>query len=200
MKEPRMRTHLLWPIAGVLLMMVSLAAHLLPGPERSEGDEKDTRTGRGSHDGRKRGPAATLGDLSSPTFDYWKPEKAEPPILARYRLRKGQEYAEDGEIIIKELGSLSVEDVFEALRKQMNAPDAAAQEIELRREAPTITQLVIRKGIFVGEGNAELRNARLVAAVVETGERKYLVRLVGPKEMVSAVQPDFEKFLTELKK
>jgi hypothetical protein len=191
------------------LTTAALAMHFLPEPvpnhpEAGEHVSSD-RIELASHNGRRHGLTVKVGELTADTFDYWKPEKAETPILARYRLPRCQEYPEDGEIIIKELPStVTAPMVFEALRKQMKPPDdsreAAIREIELNKKVSTIRELVVRQGTFVGDdGKKEIRNARLVAAVVESREKKFLVRLVGPKELVLIVQPDLEIFLSHLR-
>ena len=198
-----MRATVLWSMGGMLVPLTTLALvmHVLPEGFRKHPEASE----RSSHDGRKRGPSVQVGDLMATTFDYWRPEKSERPILARYRLRKCQGYPEDGEIIIEELpASVTVPMVFAGLRKQMRPPDddkeVTIREIEFRKEAPTITELVVRKGTFVGDdGKKEMRNARLIGAVVESREKKFLVRLVGPKDLVRIVQPDLEIFLSRLK-
>jgi hypothetical protein len=40
---------------------------------------------------------------------------------------------------------------------------------------------------------------RLCAAVVETPQGAYYLKMTGPAKTVGAAQPDYEKFLTSLK-
>lgn len=159
---------------------------------------------------KRGGPVLDLDGYKSQAFDYWKvPDKAkiEKPILGKFTLPKGADYKQDGEILIKELGEKeSAKEAFEELKKQMKAPDGQklddlTTESEIKKEGPKITQMTIRNGTYAGESKGnEIKEARLFAAVVETNDKKYLVRLIGPRLMISIAQPDVETFLKDLKK
>jgi len=159
---------------------------------------------------KRAGPVIDLDGYRSQGFDYWTPlkDKLDKPILNKFSLPKGKDYKEDGEILVKELSEKEgAKEVFGELKKQMKPPsgqtlDNLTTEAEVKKDGPKITQMVIRNGTFTGEGakDKEVKEARLFVAVIETKDKKYLVRMVGPRIMISIVQPDVETFLKDLKK
>jgi hypothetical protein len=159
---------------------------------------------------KRAGPVMDLDGFKSQGFDYWKApekEKFEKPILGKFSLPKGKDYKEDGDILITELGTTDgPKEVFEGLKKQMKPPDGQklddlTTENEVKKEGPKITSMTIRNGTFSeGAKGKEVKEARLFAAIVETKDKKYLVRVIGPRLMISIAQPDVETFLKDLKK
>lgn len=160
---------------------------------------------------KRAGPMIDMDGFKSQAFDYWKApdakEKLEKPIVSKFTLPKGKDYPSDGEILVKELSTTDEpKTVFEEMKKLMKPGDGEkidelSTENEIKKDGPKITELVIRKGTFAGDAKGkEVKDARLVAAVVETKDKKYLVRMVGPRQMLAIAQADLEQFLKDLKK
>jgi hypothetical protein len=160
---------------------------------------------------KRAGTVVNLDGYKSQVFDYWKTpekEKLEKPMLYRFTLPKGKDYKQDGEIIVKELESSAIaKDVFEEMKKQVKPPpdrklEDIVNENEIKKDGPKISEVVVRLGAFNGDGkkDKEIADAKVIGAVVETKDKKYFVRLVGPRGMITTVQADLEQFLKDLKK
>jgi hypothetical protein len=179
----------------VLLFVGLLAVALVP-------DESSAQSGK-----KRGGPTVDMGGFKSQAFDYWKSEKADKTVLNRFSMTDPKDKS-SAELLVKELsGSESADDAFAEVKKHSKPQgddklDDVISTSEVKKADPKITQMVIRRANFTPEGPKakELKDVRIVAAVVETKDKKFLVRLVGPRILIATVQPDLEKFLQDLKK
>lgn len=164
---------------------------------------------------KRGGPTPDLDGFKAQAFDYWKTpekEKLEKPILNRFVLAAGKDYRADGEILIKELDEKeSVKGAFDEVKKLVKPPDgkkidevSRESNVEPAKGGPVkITQLIVTNGTYSEDGSPKgkkIEGARVIAAVVESRDKKFLVRLVGPREMVSVTAADLDTFLKDLKK
>jgi hypothetical protein len=92
---------------------------------------------------------------------------------------------------------------------QMQQPDGAPSATRAKRSTRTINGLKVSlvdvSGTYVAEttpGSAQRHNNpnfRLRAAVIETANGPYFIKLTGPARTVSASEADVERFLGSLK-
>lgn len=181
----------------VLLFVGLLFAAFAPGESTAQSAKK------------RGGPTVDLDGFKSQVFDYWKApdkEKLEKPLLNKFTITDKDKST--AEIIVKELGSnVTANDAFDEMKKQMKPPegkkiDEIATMNEVKKEGPKISQLVLRTGSFTPEGPKakELKDVRVVGTVVETKDKRYFIRLVGPRVLIGTIQPDLDKFLQDFKK
>jgi hypothetical protein len=190
-----MMTRLLWVLSFLVLLLGKV-----PEEGRAQGTKK------------RGGPLVDLDGFKAQPFESWKlndKEKVEKPLLYRFLLPAGKDDRAEGEILIKELDPAATpRQVFDELKKLMKPPEGkkiedVCHESELKKADLHILEFFLTNGTFAEPGPPgprKIDEARVLAAFVDTKGGKYLVRLVGPRQIVSAATPDLEAFLKDLKK
>ena len=120
--------------------------------------------------------------------------------------------AEDAELIVYYFGAGgggSAEANVNRWISQVQQPDGSSSIAKARHADRTINGLKVTTvdvaGTYTAEmspGAAEHYNKpgyRLCAAIVDTPQGAYYVKMTGPANTVGAAQPDYERFLTSLK-
>jgi hypothetical protein len=132
--------------------------------------------------------------------------------VAEFVVPKAQGDSEDAELIIHYFGAAgagSAEANIDRWISQVKQPDGSPSKAKVRRADRMINGLKVTTvdvtGTFTAEmspGAAEHYNKpayRLCAAVVETPQGPYYIKMTGPAKTVADAQPDYEKFLSSLK-
>jgi hypothetical protein len=157
---------------------------------------------------KRAGPVLDIGGFKSQVFEYWKApekEKLEKPVIYKFVMTDKDKSAE---IIVKELGTDdTAKAIFDAYQKQVKPPEGYKMEeitaiTDVKTAGPKVSQLVVKQGSFTPDTPKakEMKDVRLIVDVVEAGDKKFLVQLVGPRLLVATIQPDLDKFLADLKK
>ena len=142
--------------------------------------------------------------LAEVTFSPPKTWKQTTPTSS---MRKAQYAVGDAEVIIYFFGQDqggSAEQNIERWKSQFTGGPAA--EISKKKYGGFDTTLVDLRGTytvpdFMQQGKKEepKKGWRMIAAVFETKEGRYFVRLLGPEKTVEGAKKDFEKFLESAK-
>ncbi|HEY3885750.1 MAG TPA: hypothetical protein VGL62_11110 [Vicinamibacterales bacterium] len=131
--------------------------------------------------------------------------------VAEFVIPKAAGDQEDAELIIYYFGGQggSADANIERWIGQMQQPGGAPSTARARRDTRTINGLKVSmvdvSGTYVAEmspGAAEHFNKpdfRLRAAVVQTANGPYYVKLTGPEKTVSAAGPAFDRFMSSLR-
>jgi hypothetical protein len=132
--------------------------------------------------------------------------------VAEFVVPKAQGDSEDAELTIFYFGAAGgggVEANVDRWIGQVQQPDGSPSKTKARRADRTINGLKVTtvdvSGTYTAEmspGAAQHFNKpvyRLCAAVVETPQGAYYIKMTGPAKTVAAAQPDYEKFLSSLK-
>ena len=157
--------------------------------------------------------AVTLSGLTYTAPAAWH---SRPPArsmrVAEFVVPKVQGDSEDAELIIYYFGAAGgggAEANIDRWIGQVQQPDGSPSKAKAKRAERTINGLKVTtvdvSGTYTAEmtpGAAEHYNKaayRVCAAVVETPEGAYYLKMTGPAKTVAAAQPDYEKFLSSLK-
>ena len=131
--------------------------------------------------------------------------------VAQYALPRAAGDMQDGELVVYYFGGQggSVEANIERWVGQMQQPDGKPSSAVMKRESRTINGLKITtvdvSGTYVAEmtpGSGQLHNSpgyRLRAAVIETKNGPYFIKVTGPAKTIAAAERSFEQFLNSLK-
>jgi hypothetical protein len=130
--------------------------------------------------------------------------------VAQFALPRSAVDKVDGELVVYYFGGSggSVEANIERWTAQMQQPDGRPSSVVAKQSRRTInglaTTLVDVSGTYVAEmtpGSKERHNSpnfRLRAAVIETPNGPYYIKLVGPSATVAAHEKSFERFLASI--
>lgn len=142
----------------------------------------------------------------------WKPVATSSSMrVAQYALPKAAGDAQDAELVVYYFGGSggTVEANIERWVGQMQQPDGRPSSTVSKRESRTINGLKVTTidvtGTYVAEmspGSGQLHNGpgfRLRAAVIETANGPYFVKLTGPMKTIAAFDKQFEAFLSSVK-
>ena len=131
--------------------------------------------------------------------------------VAQYVLPRAGGDAADAELVVYYFGGSggTVDANIERWLGQMRQPDGKPSSAVAKREVRTINGLKVTlvdvSGTYVAEmkpGSAQRHNSpnfRLRAAVIETANGPYFIKLTGPSRTVTAAEKAFEQFLGSLK-
>ena len=156
---------------------------------------------------------ATLASVATLTFAApaaWKPVKTSSSMrVAQFGLPGS--HAADAELVVYYFGGSggTVEANIERWLGQMQQPDGKPSSAVAKRDSRTINGLKVTLvdvgGTYVAEmtpGARERHNSpnfRLRAAVIETPNGPYFIKLTGPARTVAAAEKAFEQFLSGVK-
>ena len=132
--------------------------------------------------------------------------------VAEFVVPRAQPDAEDAELIIYYFGTGgggSAEANIDRWISQVQQPDGSDSKAKAKRAERTINGLKVTTVDVSGTYTAEMRPGaaehynkpgfRVCAAMIETPQGAYYVKMTGPANTVAAAQPDYEKFLSSLK-
>jgi hypothetical protein len=131
--------------------------------------------------------------------------------VAQFALPRVSGDGEDGELVVYYFGGTggSVDANIERWVGQMQQPDGRPSSAVMKRESRTVNGLKLTlvdvSGTYVAEtmpGSAQRHNSpgfRLRAAVIETADGPYFIKLTGPSKTISANDQAFEAFLSSVK-
>ena len=159
------------------------------------------------------GVLATLASIATLTFippATWKPVTTTSSMrIAQFALPGSGEA--DAELVVYYFGGSggTVEANVERWLGQMQQPDGKPSSAVAKRESRTVNTMKVTLvdvgGTYVAEmtpGSAERHNRpnfRLRAAVIETPNGPYFIKLTGPAKTVAAADKAFEQFIASLK-
>lgn len=142
----------------------------------------------------------------------WKPVTTSSSMrVAQFALPRAAGDSEDGELVIYYFGGSggSVDANIDRWVGQMQQPDGKPSSAVMKRESRTINGLKVTlvdvSGTYVAEmmpGSAQRHNSpgfRLRAAVIETADGPYFIKLTGPSKTITAHDKSFEAFLSSVK-
>lgn len=131
--------------------------------------------------------------------------------VAQYALPHVAGDTQDGELVVYFFGGQggTVEANIERWVGQMLQPDGRPSSAVMKRESRTINGLKVTTvdvaGTYVAEmspGSGQLHNSpgfRLRAAVIETSNGPYFIKLTGPARTIAAFEKQYESFLASVK-
>lgn len=134
--------------------------------------------------------------LSYTTPPEWISEKpANEMRKAQYRVPDKKGKAGPASLTLFTFGgpAASLESNVERWRDQMGGGDAAIAKVEGAASPATVVDIA---GTYAGDSkDAPIENARLLAAVVEAGDRTWYFKLVGPADTVDGWKDAFVSML-----
>lgn len=131
--------------------------------------------------------------------------------VAQFALPRAAGDAADAELVVYYFGGSggTVEANIERWLGQMHQPDGKPSSAVAKREARTINGLKVTLvdvgGTYIAEmtpGSPQRHNSpnfRLRAAVIETPNGPYFIKLTGPSRTIAAADKAFEQFLGSVK-
>jgi hypothetical protein len=132
--------------------------------------------------------------------------------VAEFVVPRVQGDAEDAELIIYYFGAGGgggAEANIDRWIAQVQQPDGSASKAKATRAERTIGGLKVTTVDVSGTYTAEMRPGatehynkpgyRVCAAVIDTPQGAYYIKMTGPAKTVGAAQADYEKFLSSLK-
>ena len=132
--------------------------------------------------------------------------------VAEFVVPKAQGDADDAELIVYYFGAGGgggVEANMDRWIGQVQQPDGSDSKAKAKRTERTINGLKVTTVDVSGTYTAEMRPGatehynkpgyRVCAAVVETAQGAYYIKMTGPAKTVASAQADYEKFLSSLK-
>jgi hypothetical protein len=142
----------------------------------------------------------------------WKTVKTSSTMrVAQYVVPRAAGDAQDAELVVYYFGGSggTVEANIDRWVGQMTQPDGRPSSAVMKRQSRTINGLKVTlvdvPGTYVAEmtpGSTERHNSpnfHLRAAVIETLNGPYFIKLTGPAKTVAASDKQFEAFLSSVK-
>jgi len=153
---------------------------------------------------------AALTYTAPPTWHTRPP--ASSMRVAEFVIPKAQGDPEDAELIVYYFGASGgggVEANIDRWIGQVQQPDGSASKTKAKRAERTVNGLKVTTVDVSGTYTAEMRpgatehynkpDYRVCAAVIETAQGAYYIKMTGPAKTVGSAQADYEKFLSSLK-
>ena len=160
---------------------------------------------------------AAVSELSAAGLTYtapagWKPVTTSSSMrVAQFSLPRVTGDTQDAELVVYYFGGTggTVQANIDRWVGQMQQPDGRPSSAVLKRQSRTINGLKVTlvdvSGTYVAEmtpGSPERHNSpnfQLRAAVIETSNGPYFIKLTGPAKTVAASEKSFEAFLASVK-
>jgi hypothetical protein len=146
------------------------------------------------------------------TPDGWRTVKTSSTMrVAQYVVPRAAGDMQDAELVVYYFGGSggTVEANIDRWVGQMKQPDGRPSSAVMKRQSRTVNGLKVTlvdvPGTYVAEmtpGSTERHNSpnfHLRAAVIETSNGPYFIKLTGPAKTVSASEKQFEAFLSSVK-
>ena len=144
--------------------------------------------------------------------DGWKTVPTSSAMrVAQYAVPRAAGDAQDGDLVVYYFGGTggTVEANIERWVAQMQQPDGRPSSVVSKRQSRTVNgmkvTLVDVPGTYVAEvtpGSPQRHNSpnfHLRAAVIETSNGPYFIKLTGPAKTIAASEKAFESFLASVK-
>jgi hypothetical protein len=144
--------------------------------------------------------------------DGWKPVTTSSSMrVAQFAVPRAAGDAQDAELVVYYFGGTggTVEANIDRWVGQMQQPDGRPSSAVLKRQARTINGLKVTivdvPGTYVAEvtpGSPQRHNSpgfHLRAAVIETANGPYFIKLTGPAKTVASSEKPYEAFLSSIK-
>ena len=157
-------------------------------------------------------PLSSFATLTFSAPAGWKATGPSSPMrVAQFVLPRAAGDAADADLVVYYFGGSggTVEANIERWLGQMRQPDGKPSSAVAKRDTRTINGLKVTLvdvgGTYVAEmtpGSAQRHNSpdfRLRAAVIETPNGPYFIKLTGPSRTVAANEKTFEQFLNSVK-
>lgn len=157
----------------------------------------------------------SLAAVATLTFSApagWKPVATSSSMrVAQFALPRAAGDTADADLVVYYFGGSggTVAANIDRWLGQMQQPDGKPSAAVARRDTRTINGLTVTlvdvSGTYVAEmtpGSAARHNSpnfRLRAAVIETANGPYFIKLTGPSRTIAAAERAFEQFLASLK-
>jgi hypothetical protein len=157
----------------------------------------------------------SLASVATLTFSApagWKPVATSSSMrVAQFALPRAAGDTADGDLVVYYFGGSggTVAANIDRWLGQMQQPDGKPSAAVARRDTRTINGLTVTlvdvSGTYVAEmtpGSTARHNSpnfRLRAAVIETANGPYFIKLTGPSRTIAAAERAFEQFLASLK-
>jgi hypothetical protein len=150
------------------------------------------------------GPVVTLDNLKSQTFGYWKQEKKPAkPAVYEFMLPETLKSTKEQSAILTITPVSDEQTGFDDLKKIMVPPDGKSLDsvVQTKKKLKTGAGQVTELYFFgtIQEGGKKKTRQRVVAVVLPTKEKKYLISLIGPSLAVGVNQQNFEKWVQNFK-
>ena len=142
----------------------------------------------------------------------WKPVATSSSMrVAQFAIPHAAGDTQDAELVVYYFGGSggTVEANIERWVGQMQQPDGRPSSAVAKRQSRTVNGLKVTvvdvPGTYVAEmtpGSAQRHNSanfHLRAAVIETSNGPYFIKLTGPAKTVTAAEKAFESFLSSVK-
>ena len=142
----------------------------------------------------------------------WKPVATSSSMrVAQFAVPHAAGDTENGELVLYYFGGSggSVEANIERWVGQMQQPDGKASSSVAKRETRTVNGLKVTLvdvgGTYVAEmmpGSTQRHNSpnfRLRAAVIETANGPYFIKLTGPAKTITASEKSFDTFVSSIR-
>ena len=153
------------------------------------------------------GPAVKLDNLSAKTFGYWQQEK-NPPKPAVYQFLLPKELKgkkEDSAVLTITPITTTEKAAFDELRSYMEAP-AGKKVVDRVTKIKTagageVDQLYLY-GTYLDKSSGAVKKketTRILAVVLPSKEKKYLITLIGPSLAVGVNQGNFVNWVKAFK-
>ena len=155
---------------------------------------------------------AGAAGIAFTTPDGWKTVKTSSAMrVAQYVVPRAAGDSQDAELVVYYFGGSggTVEANIERWVGQMNQPDGRPSAAVLKRQSRSVNGLKVTlvdvPGTYVAEmtpGSPQRHNSpnyHLRAAVIETSNGPYFIKLTGPAKTVAASEKQFDAFLSSVK-
>lgn len=160
---------------------------------------------------------AAVIELSAAGLTYtapasWKPGAASSAMrVAQFSVPRSAGDAQDGELVVYYFGGAggTIEANIDRWVAQMQQPDGRPSSAVAKRQSRTVNGLKVTlvdvPGTYIAEvtpGSTERHNSpnfHLRAAVIETSNGPYFIKLTGPAKTIAATEKAFESFLSSVK-
>jgi hypothetical protein len=142
----------------------------------------------------------------------WKPVATSSSMrVAQFALPRAAGDAQDAELVVYYFGGSggTVEANIERWVGQMRQPDGRPSSVVAKRQSRTVNGLKVTvvdvPGTYVAEmtpGSPQRHNSpnfHLRAAVIETSNGPYFIKLTGPVKTIAAAEKQIEQFLASVK-
>jgi anti-sigma factor RsiW len=160
---------------------------------------------------------AAVIELSAAGLTYtapasWKPGATSSAMrVAQFSVPRSVGDAQDGELVVYYFGGAggTIEANIDRWVAQMQQPDGRPSSAVAKRQSRTVNGLKVTlvdvPGTYIAEvtpGSTERHNSpnfHLRAAVIETSNGPYFIKLTGPAKTIAAAEKAFESFLSSVK-
>ena len=160
---------------------------------------------------------AAVIELSAAGLTYtapasWKPGATSSAMrVAQFSVPRSVGDAQDGELVVYYFGGAggTIEANIDRWVAQMQQPDGRPSSAVAKRQSRTVNGLKVTlvdvPGTYIAEvtpGSTERHNSpnfHLRAAVIETSNGPYFIKLTGPAKTIAAAEKAFESFLASVK-